>query len=475
LPDKEGPIHDVCWSPNSKEFGVIYGYMPPKTTIFNVKAQAVHNFPTAPRNTIAFSPHGRFVIVAGFGNLQGDVDIYDLTKNFNKVSQLKAENASVCEWSPDGAHILFATTSPRLRVDNGFSIYHVSGAMMYKEEMNEMYHVCWRPQQTQSNANALVNIPTPHSSALEAMSKVKPPTKSVGAYRPPGARGLETPAEYKREDQGGSAYVSNGVPGASQPATFGRPRRREVPGAELAEDPLPPGAAPGGGVSLTTGDGDDGNLSKAAAKNKKKREAKKAKEAAERSGGDRGDRALAGAYLDGVPTGPRTMSSSPSRQGGGHRRQKSGYEGQNPHPHPHPHQHQNPHHGRSPQRIPGHHASKAGTPDRRNSPRPNMGNAMAAPPGGHNGYEGHAYSGPGSSNLAAPEGNITVTSPGGSNSAINNSSHEKKVRSLLKKMRAIDDLKMRQAGGERLEQTQIQKIGTEEGVRQELRELGINE
>ena len=23
--DKEGPIHDVAWSPNSKEFGVVYG------------------------------------------------------------------------------------------------------------------------------------------------------------------------------------------------------------------------------------------------------------------------------------------------------------------------------------------------------------------------------------------------------------------------------------------------------------------
>jgi len=23
--DKEGPIHDFAWSPNSKEFGVVYG------------------------------------------------------------------------------------------------------------------------------------------------------------------------------------------------------------------------------------------------------------------------------------------------------------------------------------------------------------------------------------------------------------------------------------------------------------------
>ena len=63
-------------------------------------------------------------------------------------------------------------------------------------------------------------------------------------------------------------------PGASMNG-FGKPRRREVPGAEPAEEYLPPGAAPGGGVALP----DNENLSKSAAKNKKKREAaKKAKE-----------------------------------------------------------------------------------------------------------------------------------------------------------------------------------------------------
>jgi translation initiation factor 2A len=59
-----------------------------------------------------------------------------------------------------------------------------------------------------------------------------------------------------------------------------------------------------------------------------------------------------------------------------------------------------------------------------------------------------------------------VTSPGGGTSA-----HEKKIRSLLKKLRAIEELKMRQAGGERLETTQLQKIVTEESVRRELDEL----
>ena len=139
--DKEGPIHDVTWSPSSKEFGVVYGYMPAKATIFNERAVATHEFPLKPRNTILFSPSGRFVIVAGFGNLAGQMDIYDIEKDYNKVTTIESTNPSVCEWSPDGTHILTATTSPRLRVDNGVRIWHVTGGLMYTEDMNELYHV----------------------------------------------------------------------------------------------------------------------------------------------------------------------------------------------------------------------------------------------------------------------------------------------------------------------------------------------
>jgi translation initiation factor 2A len=43
----------------------------------------------------------------------------------------------------------------------------------------------------------------------------------------------------------------------------------------------------------------------------------------------------------------------------------------------------------------------------------------------------------------------------------------------LKKIRAIDELKMRLAGGEKLEDTQMKKIQTEDSVRKELDGLGF--
>jgi len=355
----------VSWSPNSKEFGVVYGYMPAKTTIFNAKAEATHSFALGPRNTISFSPHGRFVLVAGFGNLAGHVDIYDLSKNYFKVCTIEASNASICEWSPDGTHMLFATTSPRLRVDNGIRIFHVGGGLMYFEEMMELYHVTWRPQSPLQDP--LNPVPEPHASAKAVLAKVKPPTKPAGAYRPPGARGTSTPLHFKREDEGGAAYVPGAMTGLSGANGFGKSKRREVPGAEFVEQTLPPGAAPGGGVMLT---GDDG-----------------------------------------IPKGPRKS------------RTKRG--------------------PKSKEQVP-HVSQEAGTVNKATAPE------IQQPRLIHQ------------ANTPIDLNNI----PAG------NGPQDKKVRSLLKKLRAIEDLKMRQAAGEKLEATQVQKIQTEESVRKELDGVG---
>jgi translation initiation factor 2A len=57
---------------------------------------------------------------------------------------------------------------------------------------------------------------------------------------------------------------------------------------------------------------------------------------------------------------------------------------------------------------------------------------------------------------------------------VDQSAQDKKIRGLLKKIRAIDELKMRLAGGEKLEDTQMKKIQTEDAVRKELEAVGYS-
>lgn len=399
--DKEGPIHDVSWSPNSREFGVVYGYMPAKATIFNDRAVATHSFPLGPRNTINFSPTGRFALVAGFGNLAGQIDVYDLEKDYRKVTTIESGNPSVCEWSPDSRYIMTATTSPRLRVDNGVKLWHVGGGLMYNEDMIELYNVLWRPQAVEAAApgDPLTTVPAPHASAATYLGTVKTPSKPAGAYRPPGARGLATPLHFKREDEGGAAhFVSNGTQNVA-PNGFGRGARRGVPGAELAEPAAPavrtvPGAEPV----------EDGG-----AKKGKKKRSKKG-----------GQGAGADGKLEPEPNGGASLA--PPRDGG-----RGGGE------------------GRSPERR----GVAGGNKNDRNYRSRSRNNAADA-------RNNNAQQAAAPSAAAAEAPNPQA----------------KKIRSLQKKVRAIEDLEMRLAGGEKLEDTQLKKINTKAAVLKELEGLG---
>jgi translation initiation factor 2A len=481
FPDKEGPIHDVSWSPQSHSFAVVYGFMPAKTVVFNAQAEVTHTFPLGMRNTVRYSPHGRFVLVAGFGNLAGQMDVYDLEKDYAKICTIEASNASVCEWAPDGKHILTATTSPRLRVDNGIRIWHAGGPLMYNQDMNELYHVCWRPQTTSIHpleADPLLQIPPPHASATQYLGTKKTPSKPAGAYRPPGARGQITPLAFRREDEGGAAYVREGISSFSSNINgFGKPRPRMVPGAEPVEDsPLPPGAAPGGGVSLTgTGEGRDGEvMSKAAKKNAKKREAKKAAAAAAQAEG--GPATLA------LDAGGAAVSKSPARsperrqQGRGHERSRSkGYVPAAPPGLELPRQNDGQRRERS---RSGSRRQRGDTNSSVSRPTHLYQNGVPTGPATHTPAQ-KGKSAPTQINTGAhapppipvsdpPEVEVTSpVTPGGN-------PQEKKIRGLLKKIRAIEDLKMRHAGGEKLEGTQLQKITSEDAVRKELAALGYN-
>ena len=118
LLSKEGPIYSVAWSPKSTEFCVVYGFVPAKATLFNIKCEPVFEFGTGPRNCVHYNPQGNILILGGFGNLPGNVEIWDVC-NRKKITKIEAPDTTLLEWSPDGKHFATATTAPRLRIDNG--------------------------------------------------------------------------------------------------------------------------------------------------------------------------------------------------------------------------------------------------------------------------------------------------------------------------------------------------------------------
>lgn len=60
--------------------------MPARTQLFDMKNKPVHSFGHGPRNFIKYQPQGKLLLSAGFGNLAGGMDVWDVSTR-NKVAE----------------------------------------------------------------------------------------------------------------------------------------------------------------------------------------------------------------------------------------------------------------------------------------------------------------------------------------------------------------------------------------------------
>lgn len=266
--EKDGPIHDFSWSPSSKDFAVVYGFIPSQTTLFDVKGEILHNIGIAPKNTVLYSPHSRFILVAGFGNLQGTIDIFDRQNKLNKVVTIEAPNTSLCKWSPCGRFIMTATTSPRLRVDNGFKIWFYDGTLIYLKEYSTLCDVGWRPHSISDFPFLKQKFelpPEPHPSVLKNIV-IQSQKKNLTAYKPPHTR-TNNPSNFVI----GSKDYSNSfslIHGKEQGSNLNNNDHIIADSINLCEDLK-------NSVDLNSINLERQQESKCAAKNRKKREAKR--------------------------------------------------------------------------------------------------------------------------------------------------------------------------------------------------------
>lgn len=194
----DGPIHAVHWSPKSNEFCVVYGYMPSHAALFNLKCDVVFDFATGSRNAIYFNPHGNILLLAGFGNLRGYIEVWDLEKK-TQTASMQAPDSTMLEWNPRGDIFVTATTAPRLRMANGFKMWHYSGALLHETLFpagHELYDVQW-----QKYPSATFPEPVIKSEKIEGI-KSSIPQASTQVYRPPNVRlGIDSMDDDKNDSK----------------------------------------------------------------------------------------------------------------------------------------------------------------------------------------------------------------------------------------------------------------------------------
>ena len=240
--DKEGPVHDVVWNPKGSEFVVVYGYMPSKSVMYDLKCNLIFDFGSNHRNTAKFNPQGRLLCLAGFGNLAGDMDFWDC-KQLKKISSVQDNSTTYYDWSADGKHLLTATLSPRLRVDNCFKIWHYHGSVKQKKEFKELYQVGWKPFKDPELAFPMRDLSPPPKGRSKSSVIEAPKPK---AYIPPHQRAkmaaaAATASTASSKGQGKKSSVdkssdSNGTTAAAanaKPAS--EPAKEKEPLSEIAK------------------------------------------------------------------------------------------------------------------------------------------------------------------------------------------------------------------------------------------------
>jgi len=251
---QEGPVMDISWMPNATKspcFVVIAGRMPTMASMHNgITAEPIFLFGNAHRNTICWAPHGRFVCLAGFGNLAGGMSFWD--RNKLKLIPPTGQNTASCTvgygWSPDSRLFGVSTTTPRMNVDNGYRLFRYNGEEVTgvpwdnKNYMpDKLLEACFvpalptvYPDRPQSPTLKMAD-----SAGSDAGSSITEVKKAAGRYIPPSQRGKQTGGmslaermAAAKESQMKGAQVVVGQPQKAVSAATGK----VIPGLVQASD-----------------------------------------------------------------------------------------------------------------------------------------------------------------------------------------------------------------------------------------------
>lgn len=317
------------------------------------------------------------------------------------------------EWCPDGEKLLTATTAPRLRIGNGFKVWHYSGALLHESAWpagQELLQVIWQKyEENVFKEKAVSNV---------KVQGIEPsqPQSSKAVYVPPNIR------------SGASS-----VPGSSFKSASYQPERGPIPGLPV-------------GYKVSQG--------------QRKKEMKKRKdgENATKPGANANTNSNANEESGGRPARAQQNAPTPTQSNNKRNQQRT----------PRPSNNQNQNHSTGNGANANANNQNNGDPNAKASPStdPNVSGSTANDQSNtdsdearkakrdsrHRNRQRKSESGPGTS--GDPE-------------------KDKRIRTVQQKLKGIAKLKARQENGENLEANQLSKIKMESELVKELSALKV--
>merc|ERR1719234_806742 len=152
------------------------------------------------------------------------------------VSTFDAPDSTSTSWCPDGQRFLTTTTAPRLRVGNGYKVWHYSGALQHEKAFgtgDELWEAGWQ-----------LRPAAPGFTITKQMAPgIAPsqPAPAKQAYRPPGARGTQSTFKLHDDEEAPQNLKKNNEKEEvlSKSALKNKKRKEAAKAAKLAEAAIP--------------------------------------------------------------------------------------------------------------------------------------------------------------------------------------------------------------------------------------------
>ncbi|ELP92481.1 hypothetical protein EIN_523790 [Entamoeba invadens IP1] len=126
---------DAQFSPSGDTLSIISGLQPAEVSVLSTLSfDELFHRQNVFANSSIFSFNSQFLAIGGFGNLPGDVEIFE-TKSFLRVAKFSSQCTTEWMWSNDNASIICAHCWPRRHFDNKIERFGIDGELIEKIEV----------------------------------------------------------------------------------------------------------------------------------------------------------------------------------------------------------------------------------------------------------------------------------------------------------------------------------------------------
>jgi translation initiation factor 3 subunit B len=142
-------IAAFAWEPRGKRFAYVHGDGPRHSISFRAveadKVTLVASLDKKPANSLFWSPRGKYIVLAGLRNLNGQLEFYNVDKQETMATEEHFMASSV-EWDATGLFVATVVSAWRQSLETGVSLFSFHGQKVHSLLRDQFYQLAWRPQ-----------------------------------------------------------------------------------------------------------------------------------------------------------------------------------------------------------------------------------------------------------------------------------------------------------------------------------------